>query len=93
MNFNLMNHEVDCIRNAMIIAIFINVALSHLATNIATPEEVRPPNGADNLPFKSQFIHMLIHHNQVIIVSSLLVSLVVGLSIFIGYQFKSVDDN
>lgn len=83
--------EQDFILKAMACSVFLNVVLSFLATNIATPEEVTPPNGAMNLPFKSQIIHMLVHHNQVLVVSSLIVAVVVGLSIFIGYQLQSVD--
>jgi len=84
----IKSEDSDCIVNAMICSIILNVVLSALATNIATPEEVTPPNGAENLPLKSQFIHMLVHHNQVLLVSSLLVAVVVGLSVYCGYQFK-----
>ena len=84
----MITSEYDCIVNAMIWAVLLNVVLSYLAMNIATPEELTPPNGAENLPLKSQFIHMLVHHNQVLLVSSLLVAVVVGLSVYGGYQFK-----
>jgi len=74
----------DLLINSIIWSIILNISVSYLATRIATPEEIKPSNGADNLSFKSQIIHMFVHHNQVIISSSIIIGLVVGLSIYLS---------
>ena len=53
----------------------------------ATPEEIKPPLGANSLSMKSQFMHMMVHHNQVPFMSSIIVGLIVGLSVLISSQF------
>jgi len=60
------------------------VVLSYALSPFATKEEVKPPNGAGNLSFKSQIIHMLVHHKQVMLSSSLIVVLLVGISCWIA---------
>ena len=59
-----------------------------IAKPFATKDEIKPPNGASNLSFKSQVMHMLIHHSQVPIASSVIVALIVALSITLGYLTK-----
>ena len=54
----------------------------------ATPEEVKPPNGAAKLPLKSQFMHMMVHHNQVPFMSSVIIAIMVGLSVYLGYKLN-----
>jgi hypothetical protein len=67
-----------------VIAVVLNIALSYLLSPFATDEEVNPPNGATNLAFKSQIMHMLVHHKQVMLSSSLIVALLAGISCFIA---------
>ena len=55
---------------------------------VATEEEISPPNGAENLSLKGQFVHMMVHHNQVPFMSSLIIALIVGLSIYLGYVLE-----
>lgn len=62
------------------IAVILNVALSLALSPFATKHEIKPPNGAAKLSFKSQIMHMLVHHKQVILTSSLIVALVSGIS-------------
>ena len=69
---------------AAVIGVLLNVVLAYTLSPFATKEEVKPPNGASNLPFKSQIMHMLVHHKQVIISSSLIVALLVGISCWIA---------
>ena len=69
---------------AALIGVALNIILSFAATPFATKDEVMPPNGAANLSFKSQVMHMLVHHNQVLFTSSLIVALLVGLSVCIA---------
>lgn len=80
--------DYDCIVNAVIIGILLNLGLPALLKPFATPEEVKPPNGAAKLPLKSQFMHMMVHHNQVPIMSSLIIALMVGLSVYGGYKLQ-----
>jgi len=67
--------------NSVIYAIILNVAISFAIDFIATEKEKKPPNGANNLNFKEQIIHMFVHHKQVIFASTMIVAVVVGLSI------------
>ena len=69
---------------AVVIGVVLNVFLSYALSPFATKEEVKPPNGAGNLSFKSQIMHMLVHHKQVISTSSLIVALLVGISCWIA---------
>ena len=66
------------------VAIVLNIVLSLALSPLANKEELKPSNGAANLSFKSQIMHMLVHHKQVILSSSLVVGLVAGLSCWIA---------
>ena len=55
-----------------------------LATPFATKEEIKPTRGAHNLSFKGQIIHMLVHHGQVPLTSSLIVAAIVAISVCLG---------
>ena len=83
-----MKSVSSCVINACLYAVIINLVLPFVAKPFATPEEIKPPNGAGNLSFKSQVMHMLVHHAQVPITSSIIIVLIVGLSITLGYRFK-----
>lgn len=83
-----MNHEGYCILNAIFMGIVLNIILPLLVSPFATDEEKKPPKGAGSLSFKSQFMHMMVHHNQVVFMSSLIIALIVGLSVFLGYKLK-----
>jgi len=83
-----MKSEFSCVVNAVIYAVALNLILPMIAKPFATKDEMKPPNGASNLSFKSQVMHMLIHHSQVPIASSVIVALIVALSITLGYKFK-----
>lgn len=67
------------------IAILINISLPQILMPFATEDEVKPPNGAANLPFKEQLMHMFVHHAQVPLTSSIIVAVIVILSV-IGAQ-------
>ena len=69
---------------AAFIGVVLNTVLSFALSPFATDEEVKPPNGAGNLSFKSQIMHMLVHHKQVVLTSSLIVALLVGISCWIA---------
>ena len=85
-----MKSGYSCVLNACIFAVILNLVLPLGAKPFATPEEITPPDGAGNLSFKSQIMHMLVHHSQVPITSSIIIVLIVGLSITLGYRFKII---
>ena len=65
----------------VIIAVILNLVLPLVASPFATSEEIKPPDGAGNLSFKSQIMHMLVHHNQVPLTSSIIIAAIVFISI------------
>ena len=80
--------EYHCIMNAVFVGILLNLGLPFLLEPFATPEEVKPPNGAAKLSLKSQFMHMMVHHNQVPFMSSVIIAIMVGLSVYLGYKLN-----
>ena len=85
-----LTHEQECIINAVVISVILNVVLANLFDMFATKEERKPPNGASELSLKGQFMHMMVHHKQVMITSSFIVALVVGLSVYLVYLLNPV---
>ena len=85
-----MKSGIGCILNACIYAVVLNLVLPMVVKPFATPEEIKPPNGADKLSFKSQIMHMLVHHAQVPLTSSLIIVLIVSLSMVLSYRFKII---
>ena len=83
-----MKSGFSCVLNACIYAVVLNLVLPMIAKPFATKDEIKPPNGAAKLSFKSQIVHMLVHHSQVPIASSVIVALIVALSITLGYLTK-----
>lgn len=65
------------------IAVAINLILPMLLRPFATPSEIKPPNGASKLGFKSQLMHMFVHHAQVPVSSSAIIAIIVALSLTI----------
>ena len=68
------------------IGVVLNIALALILSPFATKDEIKPPNGAAKLSFKSQVMHMLVHHGQVLFTSSLIVAVLVGLSVCIAQK-------
>jgi len=75
---------MNLITKCVIIAVLINLILPMFIKPFATKDQITPPQGAHNLSFFDQIIHMLIHHSQVPLTSSLIVGLVVGLSVVLA---------
>ena len=86
-----MGSEVNCILNAVIMGIVLNIVLPLILIPFATGEEHSPMNGASSLSFKGQFMHMMVHHNQVMFMSSVIIALIVGLAVYLGYKLKPFD--
>ena len=83
-----MSNNFNCVMNAVIFAIVLNIVLPLILSPFATQEEIKPTDGAKSLPKKSQFMHMMVHHEQVPVTSSLIVALIVALAIILGYSLK-----
>lgn len=66
------------------VGVVINLILPQVLLPFATPEEIKPPNGAATLSFKKQLMHMFVHHAQVPITSSIIVAIIVLLSILVS---------
>jgi len=67
------------------IAVSINLVLPQIVKPFASPEEIKPPTGnAKDLTFKEQLVHMMVHHSQVPLSSSIIVGTIVGLSVFLS---------
>ena len=76
------------ILKACVFGIILNLVLPFILKPFATPQEIKPPNGAASLSYKGQFMHMMVHHNQVPFMSSLIIALIVGLSVFFALLVK-----
>ena len=77
-----------CVLNIVFFSVVLNLVLPMIVSPFATEAEKKPPKGAASLSPKGQFMHMLVHHNQVPFMSSLIVALIVALSVMLGCQFK-----
>ena len=73
---------------AVLVGVVINLVLPLLVKPIATPEQIKPPNGAENLSFFDQLMHMFVHHAQVPLTSSLIIAVIVSLSVVSGLHLK-----
>ena len=70
------------------VAVIINLVLPYVLKAFATKNEIKPPNGAHNLSFKEQLMHMFVHHAQVPLTSSIIVGVIVSLSVYSSYKFE-----
>jgi len=70
------------------IVVLLNLILPKLAKPLANKDEITPPNGAGNLSFKGQVMHMLVHHGQVPLTSSLIVALLVIIALYLAQLIK-----
>ena len=77
-----------CVLNIVFFSIVLNLVLPMIVSPFATEAEKKPPKGAAALSPKGQFMHMLVHHNQVPFTSSVIVALIVALSVMLGCKFK-----
>jgi len=69
---------------SVIVAIVVNLVLPAILKPFATQKQVKPPNGAENLSFFDQLMHMFVHHAQVPVTSSIIVAIIVFVSVMVG---------
>lgn len=70
---------------SVLVGVVLNIVLSFALSPFASKDEIKPPNGAQKLPFLSQIMHMLVHHKQVLLTSSIIVAAVVAISVFLAF--------
>ena len=80
--------KIYCIINSILFGIALNLLLPLIFKGFAKPQEIKPRNGPKQLSYKGQFMHMMVHHNQVPFMSSVIVAIIVGVSIYLGYLLK-----
>ena len=66
---------------SLIVGVLVNLILPQLLMPFASRAEIKPPNGAHNLSFKEQLMHMFVHHAQVPLTSSIIVAIIVYVSL------------
>ena len=73
-----MDHEFKCILNASLFAVVLNIVL---------------PIIADYLPVNksNEYFKMLSHHKMTPISSSVIVAVITGLAVYLGYLVKPVE--
>jgi len=68
----------------IITAILVNLVVPQIFKPFATEEQIKPLDGAANLPFIGQLMHMFVHHTQVPFSSSIIVAIIVVASYYIA---------
>ena len=81
-------HCSSLIHRSVFTAVVLNLALPYLVIPYATADEIKPPNGVGSLSTKGQIMHMLVHHDQFPLSSSVFIGLIVFLSIYIAYGIR-----
>ena len=74
------NGRCHLVLYAMLVGVVLNLILPAVVMPFATEKQIKPPNGAANLSFFDQIVHMLVHHAQVPLTSSIIVAVIVGIS-------------
>ena len=69
---------------SVVVGVIVNLVLPFVLKPFATPEQIKPPNGAENLSFFDQLMHMFVHHAQVPLTSSIIVAVIVLVSVYLG---------
>ena len=71
-----------------LVAVVLNLVLPMVLSKFATQEEIKPTNGAASLSLKGQVMHMMVHHNQVPLSSSLIVGVIAFASCYLACMIK-----
>ena len=74
----------------VIAAILINLIVPYVLKPFATPEEITPQQGAASLSFKSQLMHMFVHHAQVPFSSSIIIAIIVATAFYLATTFENM---
>ena len=71
-----------------VVAVILNLVLPMVLVKFATEEEKKPTNGAASLSLKGQLMHMMVHHNQVPLSSSLIIGVIAFASCYLACMIK-----
>ena len=83
-----MKSDTKLVLLAVLVGIVVNLVLPFALKPLATQDQIKPPNGAENLPFFDQLMHMFVHHAQVPLTSSLIVAVIVLVSVCLALCLK-----
>lgn len=84
MNINI---DKELLMKVALYAIVINLVIPHVLKPFASQDEIKPPNGAANLSFKGQLMHMFVHHAQVPVSSSIIVAIIMSLALVLAQNY------
>tara|TARA_B100000963_G_scaffold361809_1_gene399868 strand:+ start:5795 stop:6049 length:255 start_codon:yes stop_codon:yes gene_type:complete len=73
-----------------LVGVILNIVLAIVLTPFATADQIKPPDGAAELDFFSQIMHMIVHHGQVLFTSSLIIFVVVLISTVLGTKLLTM---
>ena len=76
-----MKKNMNDLLCVVLVAVLVNLVVPMVLKPLATEEEIKPTNGAANLSFKGQLMHMFVHHAQVPVSSSVVVAVIVAVSV------------
>jgi len=65
------------------IGVAINLILPQIVKPFASPKEIKPDD-VKQLNFKEKVVHVMVHHEQLPIATSLIVGTLVGLSVYLS---------
>jgi hypothetical protein len=72
-----------------VVGVVLNILLAEALSPLATPAQRQPPEGAASLDPLGQFMHMIVHHKQVLGMSSFIVFVIVALAVAIAQRLPS----
>jgi len=73
-----MDHEMKCILNSVLIAVALNLVLPRVVAYLPIDKS-------------NEYIQMLDHHKMTPVSSSIIVALITGLAVYLGYLLKPVE--
>ena len=73
-----MDHEMKCILNSVLIAVALNLVLPQVVTYLPIDKS-------------NEYMQMLDHHKMTPVSSSVVVALITGLAVYLGYLLKPVE--
>ena len=73
-----------CCLNCVVFAVLLNLIIPQLAGLVATPEEANHMTSPNSLSLKGKIMHMLVHHRDTPITSSLVIAVIVYCACLIG---------
>ncbi len=68
----------------VVVSVVLNIVLPIVAAQVATPEQANPSGSPAELSLVDQVVHMLVHHSQVPVTSSIVVAAIVAISVCVG---------